>query len=51
MVKTIHWIQNSKTTETEINKDKDGKVLHKLTNNAIHGKAMEKDMSTQNLWQ
>ena len=45
MVKTIHWIQNSKTTETEINKDKDGKVLHKLMNNAIHGKAMEKDMS------
>ena len=39
MVKTIYWIQ--KRTEAVNTNDKDGKVLHKLTNNTIYGKTMK----------
>ena len=38
MAKTICWIQDTKRTEVENN---DGKVLHKLLNNAVYGKTME----------
>ena len=38
MAKTICWIQDTKRTEAENN---DGKVLHKLLNNAVYGKTME----------
>ena len=42
MVQTIYWIQHTeKRIEAEKNWDKDGKALHKLMNNVIHGKAME----------
>ena len=34
-------IQFNKRTEAEKNKHKDGKVLYKLMNNTIYGKAME----------
>ena len=38
MAKTICWIQDTKRTEAESN---DGKVLHKLLNNAVYGYTME----------
>ena len=40
MVKTICWIQHKKN-QPENNGDKNGKVLYKLMNNAVYGKAME----------
>ena len=38
MVKTIYWIQHTKKTEAEKNKNENGKALYKLLNNAIYGK-------------
>ena len=41
MVKAIYLIQDTHKIEAEKNKDKDGKALYKLMNNAIYEKTME----------
>ena len=42
MIKTIYWIQHKERNRSRKNGGKDGKALHKLTNNAIYGKTMVK---------
>ena len=38
----ICWIQDIKKNRSQKNSDKDGKALHKLMNNTVYGKTMEK---------
>ena len=42
MAKMICWIQHIKKNRSQKNSDKDGKALHKLMNNTVYGKTMEK---------
>ena len=41
MLKTIYSIQHSKKNRSRKNRDKDGKAMYKLLNNAVDGKTME----------
>ena len=42
MVKTIYWIQHKQKNRSRKNGEKDGKVLHKLINNAVYGRKKKK---------